>query len=110
VSRAIALGPWPPIASGIPIPLAGWVPAGRVVILCQRHSPIQFVAVEATMEFTFRILAAFRVLPDVLLESAGSDAKLVGAMQLAGPLCCALGDATVEQIQRQVPAVWALRN
>lgn len=108
MSRAICLGPWPEVVSGVPFPIGA--PAGGVTMLCPRHAPFQMVALSATLELTFRILAAFRALPDVLLETGNDDRKLVAAMQLASPLCCHLGDEKMAELHQVIPALAALAN
>lgn len=108
MSRAIALAPWPPISSGLPFPI-GASPC-PVTIVCQRHAASQLVALEAVVELNFRIIAAFRSLPDVLLEAGNNQEKILAVMQVAGPLCCAIGEEMLGRLYRAIPAIWALRS
>lgn len=79
-------------------------------LCCRRHAPSQRVP-DYELLLASLIFKAFLDLPDVAAAIAGGVSDLLElAAEYPGPLCCAVGDAKMEALHRQIPAVWALRN
>jgi hypothetical protein len=90
------------------LPSAG--PGVRTVSLCcRRHGPSQRLP-EHELLLGYVILKALLALPEVAAACAAGTDLIMWAAQQSGPLCCVLGDARMEALHRQIPAVWALRN
>ena len=105
----IQISAWPP-----PLLIATLPPPGQqplvVPVLCPRHRPTQCVAPSEESRLRGLVMVAFGQLPTTQLELSGDWSKFPTAVKAAAPLCCALGDAKMDELTRQVPAIWALRS
>lgn len=107
--RTIALTQWPPTDRFYALPLA----AGDVVTVpdvCPRHRPPVQLFADAHRELHVRVLQAFRNLPATAHEFAGDEFKFAATVKVSAPLCCVLGDERMTEINRKIPAVWAVRS
>src|ERR1051325_8342099 len=100
----LQLAAWPPRGNVATLPIFG-LPSMLIPDLCPRHRPPQFlVAVETQLQLL--VLGAFRELPSVK-ETCGTDlVKTLHAIQRCAPLCCAIGDARVEELARGLRPIW----
>lgn len=103
------LAPWPPPNHMVALPTTG-IPMMAVPELCARHRPPAWLLSVPQGQLLLRVLAAFRELPDVEAECGNDPQRFVKAARLAAPLCCAIGDKAMAEINRQVVGVRALEN
>lgn len=103
------LSPWPPTSGVAALPVPG-IPFMAVPELCAHHRPPGWVLMVPQCQYLLAVLAAFHQLPQTRAECGDDPDRFARAVKCAAPLCCALGDSAMEDVARQVRAVWALRN